>query len=166
MCIRDRLPGYAQKEWRETQVSESRVLELSPTTYVKPLVADVQVNTSTGRVRDTWHLNQHELASRRLSNDVETLNNLRARGVFKSAEAHDCDIIVAATFDIRITRDGADITVVGYPANFGNWSNTKDSDYNWIRLEKGYVDGVPGTLAPSVPEKNEDKPQPKKPGKK
>lgn len=153
----------AQREWKETQVSEARVLELNPSTYVKPLVAEVQVDTQHGRVRDTWHLDPAELASRRMRNDAETLNNLRAWGVFKSSEAHSCDIIVAATFDIRIDREGADITVVGYPANFANWSSSTKSDYDWIRFEKGYTEEVPGTHYPRTekPDTNDKTPQKK-----
>lgn len=120
------------------QTSQARLLDVNPTTYVKPLVAELVVDTSNGRIRDKWELNAAELASRVISGDDNaTVRNLRSYAVFKSSEKHNCDVVVAATFDVRITESGAQITIVGYPANFTNWNSSKTADYDWIMLEKG-----------------------------
>lgn len=127
----------AQKSVKfEYQNSQARVLDVSPTTYVKPLISEVIVDTSKGRIRDEWKLNTDEFLSRSIKNDDNaTIENLRTYAVYKSSEKHDCDLIVAATFDIRITENGATISIVGYPANFANWKTGTVADYDWILKE-------------------------------
>lgn len=120
------------------QTSEARAIDVYPSTYIHPLVAEVVVDMKTGRIHDTWNLSLSEYLSRQYpDNDEATLQNLRAYGMFKSSEKHNCDLIVAPTFDIRITDQGATITILGYPANFANWNNATNADYQWIDLEKG-----------------------------
>ena len=122
------------------QTSQARLLDVNPTTYVKPLVAELVVDTSNGRIRDKWELNAAELAARVIpGDDNATVRNLRSYAVFKSSEKHNCDVVVAATFDVRITESGAQISIVGYPANFANWSSSKIADYDWIMIEKGEI---------------------------
>lgn len=87
------------------QTSEARTIDVHPTTYIHPLVAQVVVDTKTGRIHDTWTLTPAEFISRQYpDNDAATLQNLRAYGLFKSSEKHSCDLIVAPTFDIKIDR--------------------------------------------------------------
>jgi len=120
------------------QTSEARTLDLYPSTYIHPLIAEVVVDSTTGRIHDTWTLSLSDFQARQYpNNDEATLQNLRAYGLFKSSEKHNCDLIVAATFDIRISNNGAEITLVGYPANFANWSTGTKADYDWILLERG-----------------------------
>lgn len=122
------------------QTSEARKLELAPSTYVHPLVAEVVVDTKTGRIHDTWNLTLFEYQAREIPNNTDaTLNNLRAYGLFKSSEKHNCDIIVAPTFDISISDRGVVINVIGYPATFTNWATGTKADYDWILLDKGMV---------------------------
>lgn len=119
------------------QTSEARQLEVTPSTYVHPLVAEVVVDTKTGRIRDTWTLSVADYRSRVYNDDPEaTLQNLRAYGLFKSSEKHNCDLIVAPTFDINISDRGVEINLIGYPANFTNWSTGTKADYEWIQLDK------------------------------
>ncbi len=119
------------------QTSEARAIDLYPTTYIQPLVAEVQVDTQAGRFIDTWQLSQTEFMARQYANNDEaTLQNLKAYGLFKSSERHNCDLIVAATFDIKITDDGATVVVKGYPANFANWGTARTADYEWINIER------------------------------
>lgn len=134
---------HAQKTVKfDYQTSQARLLDVNPTTYVKPLVAELVVDTSDGRIRDKWELNAAELAARVIpGDDNATVRNLRSYAVFKSSEKHDCDVVVAATFDVRITESGAQISIVGYPANFANWSSSKIADYEWIMIEKGDIPG-------------------------
>lgn len=114
------------------------MLDLYPSTYIHPLIAEVVVDTKTGRVHDTWTLSLDDFKARRYpNNDEATLQNLRAYGLFKSSEKHSCDLIVAATFDIKISDAGAVINLVGYPANFANWTTGTKADYDWIVIERG-----------------------------
>lgn len=116
--------------------SQARVLDVYPSTYIKPVIAELTVDTSTGRIRDTWPLSSEELMARTIKNDpAATLQNLRTYAVYKSSEKHNCDVVIAATFDIRITEQGATINIVGYPANFTNWQTGTIADYDWIRQE-------------------------------
>lgn len=120
------------------QTSEARTIDVHPTTYIHPLVAQVVVDTKTGRIHDTWTLTPAEFISRQYpDNDAATLQNLRAYGLFKSSEKHSCDLIVAPTFDIKISDEGVTINLHGYPANFSNWSSATTADFNWINLERG-----------------------------
>ena len=132
---------HAQKTVKfEMQESQARVLDVNPSTYVKPVIAELSVDTSKGRLRDTWTLNSDELAARIIKNDDKaTLQNLRTYAVYKSSEKANCDVVIAATFDIRITDDGASITIVGYPANFTNWKTGTVADYEWIKNEPGQI---------------------------
>jgi len=131
--------SFAQKTVKfDFQTSQARLLDVNPNTYVKPLIAELAVDTKKGRIRDSWVLDAVELNSRVINgNDNATLQNLRSYAVFKSSEKHSCDVIVAATFDIHLNENGATINVVGYPANFTNWFTGLTSDYEWILLERG-----------------------------
>lgn len=108
------------------QSSEARALDLNPASTVVPLVAEIIVDSVTGRINDSWHISPSDFLARQIPNNYEaTLNNLRAYGLFKSSLEHNCDIIVAPIFDIAINNQGATINLIGYPANFANWSNEK-----------------------------------------
>lgn len=133
------LCANAEKTVRfDFQTSEARTMDVYPSTYVKPLVAEVVVDTSKGRIHDTWEMSLLDFQSRSYpGNDAATLQNLRAYGLYKSSEKHHCDLIVAATFDIRISDTGVVINLIGYPANFANWKTGTAADYEWIRLEQG-----------------------------
>lgn len=133
------MPSKAEKTVRfDFQTSEARTIDVHPSTYIHPLVAEVVVDTKTGRIHDTWTLTPAEFISRQYpDNDAATLRNLRAYGLFKSSEKHGCDLIVAATFDIKISDQGVVINLIGYPANFANWSSATTADFNWINIERG-----------------------------
>lgn len=116
--------------------SQARVLDVYPSTYIKPVIAELQVDTTRGRIRDTWPLTPDELAARTIEKDGNaTMQNLRTYAVYKSSEKNNCDVVIAATFDIQITEKGATITIVGYPANFTNWTTGTVADYDWIKFE-------------------------------
>lgn len=127
----------AQKTVRfDIQDSQARVLDVYPSTYIKPVIAELKVDTPKGRIRDTWVLNFDELAARTIKDSATaTMQNLRTYAVYKSSEKHNCDVVIAATFDIHITEQGAQITIVGYPANFSNWQTGTLADYEWIKHE-------------------------------
>lgn len=120
------------------QASQARLLEAAPNAYVKPVIAEVLVDDKNGRIRDVWELNAIDLQSRIIpNNDDATLLNLKSYALFKSSEKHNCDMILVPTFDVHITNEGATISIVGYPANFANWTTGTTADYDWILLERG-----------------------------
>lgn len=120
------------------QTSEARTIDVQPSTYIHPLVAEVVIDTKAGRIHDTWTLSTSEFLLRQYpDNDAATLNNLRAYGLFKSSEKHSCDLIVAPTFDIKISDTGVVINLIGYPANFANWQSATTADFRWISIERG-----------------------------
>lgn len=82
------IDSFAQKTVKfEMQESQARVLDVNPSTYVKPVIAELSVDTSKGRLHDTWTLDANELAARVIKNDDKaTLQNLRTYAVYKSAE--------------------------------------------------------------------------------
>lgn len=138
------------------QTSEARTIDVQPSTYIHPLVAEVVVDTRSGRIHDTWTLTPVEFISRQYpENDAATLNNLRAYGLFKSSEKHGCDIIVAPTFDIKISDTGVVINLIGYPANFANWQSATTADFRWISIERGevVVDADPAPKTPDTKKK-------------
>lgn len=130
--------AHAETIVKQVKISSTaRGLNVDPTFYAHPLVADVVVDTKTGRIRDTWHLTAQELLSRMdTKDDNATLANLRAYAMFKSSEQHNCDMIVSPTFDVKFGSDGADITIVGYCANFTNFQVATNEDLIWITNTK------------------------------
>lgn len=115
------------------QETQARLLDVNPNAYVKPLTVEVEV-LPTGRVRDVWPLTADQVKS--LGGD---LANIRSWGVFQSSHKHNCDLIVAATFDFKSDIANPDVyqlTVVGFPANFVRWKTADDKDFEWIRMEK------------------------------
>ncbi len=122
---------------KETQ---ARLLDVMSNAYVRPLTVELQVDNSKGRIRDKWEFTGTELMDLGAITANGTLNfsNLRSYGVYKSAEKHNCDVIVAATFNFETVdlKNGGTLEVVGFPANFINWKTADDGDLEWIRMEK------------------------------
>ncbi|MBQ9356556.1 MAG: hypothetical protein IJT98_04635 [Prevotella sp.] len=67
-------------------------------------------------------------------------SNWRSYAVYEVSKRLQCDVIVAATFNIMYDEVAGDqdvqIEVVGYPAYFTNWQTATTQDLEWIRLEK------------------------------
>lgn len=124
----------AQKTTVKIQDTQARLLDVKSNAYVRPLVVDLKVDTSKGRIVDEWPLTKEQV-------EVEMngdLTNIRSWGIYKSSQKHNADVIVAATFNFQ-TDDKPGfykLTVIGYPASFVNWGTAKESDYEWIRMEK------------------------------
>ena len=121
---------------KETQ---ARLLDVMSNAYVKPLTVELEV-IGKGRIRDKWELTGAELMDLGVitANGTIDLANIRSYGVYKSAEKHNCDVIVAATFnfDTEDLKNGGVLEVVGFPANFVNWKTADDNDLKWIQMEK------------------------------
>ena len=124
--------AYAQNkvEFRESQ---ARLLEPVQNAYVKPLIVELEINESKGKIVDSWKFTNKEVNA--LNGEV---SNLRTRALFNSTRKHNADVIVAATFDIASLSDGTgyEVKVIGYPANYKGWTTAKPEDYEWIRMEK------------------------------
>ena len=123
----------AQKTSVKIHDTQARTVDVSPTTYVKPLTVELEVSAN-GKVTDTWSLSKEQV-------EVQMggiLENIRSWGLYASCQKWKADVIVAPIFNFR-TNDAGDgyiLTVIGFPANFKNWRTATESDYEWIRLEK------------------------------
>ena len=123
--------GQKVVEYRESQ---ARLAEPTMGVYIKPLVAELEIDKTKGKIKDTWFFSMREVEA--LSRDVA---NLRARALFKSTIEHDADVIVAASFDIASREDqtGYDVMVIGYPAKYVRWRTADTAtDIQWIQSEK------------------------------
>lgn len=127
--------GYAQKATVKIQDTQARLLDVNSNAYVRPLVVELKVDTSKGRITDVWPLTKEQVEVE-MSGD---LANVRSWGVYQSSQKHKADVIVAATFNFQTDEDRPGfykLTVIGYPASFINWETAKVTDYEWIRMEK------------------------------
>lgn len=125
--------SWSQGKRTTLQETQARVLDINPNAYVKPLTVEIEM-LPTGKVCDIWTLTADQVNS--LNCD---LANIRSWGVFQSSKKHNCDLIVACTFDFRTDETSPNmylLTVVGFPAKFVNWKTADESDYEWIRIEK------------------------------
>lgn len=122
---------YAQKATYKFQATQARLLDVTSDAYVKPLTVELKVKTNT-RIRHKLHLTTDEVNA--LKGDV---NNIRSFAVYDASKAQGCDVIVAATFNIKSDdSNGIDVELVGYPADYVNWKTATREDYEWIRMEK------------------------------
>jgi hypothetical protein len=128
----------AQKTVKIDQsVSQARKADVATPVYVMPIIAELKVDEAKGRVKDVWRFtgdfvsyldNKGHLPDR-------IYEDLRRESLFKSAEKYQCDVIVAPTYNVHVTESAAEVTVVGYTANFVNWKTGTAADYNWIKFE-------------------------------
>ena len=113
------------------RATQARLLDVMSNAYVKPLTVELKVKYNT-RVTEVIHLSKEEVEV-----DMKgDLDNIRSYAVYCAAKHKECDVIVAATFNINTVPDGYEITVIGYPADFVNWKTATQADYEWIRMEK------------------------------
>jgi hypothetical protein len=128
----------AQKTVKIDQsVSQARKADVATPVYVMPIIAELKVDDARGRVKDVWRFtgdfvsyldNKGNLPDR-------IYEDLRRESLFKSAEKYQCDVIVAPTYNVHISESAAEVTVVGYTANFVNWKTGTAADYDWIKFE-------------------------------
>lgn len=120
----------AQKrvEFREAQ---ARLLEPQQSAYVKPLIVDLKVDDSIGRVHHVVTFSNAQVEA--LKGDI---GNMRSNALFQTTEKYGADVIVGATFDIQSLADGSGytVTVIGYPAKYENWRSVTTEDYGWISM--------------------------------
>jgi len=122
---------YAQKTEFRFQDTQARLLDVTSNAYVKPLTVELKVLTNK-RVSEIIKLTRQEVEQ-----DMKgDLNNIRSFAVYRASQLHDCDVIVAATFNVRTAGEGYEVNIIGYPANFVNWQTATQADYEWIKMEK------------------------------
>lgn len=115
----------------KTHFSQARLIEPSMNVYSKPLIADLVVDQSK-RIKNVVPFTNAEVAA--LKDDVA---EVRAAALFQTIDKLNCDVIVAASFDICTNDEGTgfNVTVLGYPASYQNWRTAQDSDLKWISQE-------------------------------
>lgn len=123
-----------QQVKHEEQYTQARMLDISASAHVRPLTVEIEIDKSVGRIKETWSYTKEDVIA--MGGD---LSNIRANGLYKTAQKHNADIIVAPLFDLR-TEDGDTyrLTVIGYPGNFVNWKSLEAKDSTWMRLNKFY----------------------------
>jgi len=136
--------GVAQKTLVtefEYQNTQARVLEPVSSTYVKPTVVELIVDSV--RFEETFVLSREKVeASMR-----GELEEVRSWGVYIASEEASrkrgikCDMLVAAMFNLEYdkTQNNYKLKVVGYPARFANWATATREDYEWIRMDKTFT---------------------------
>lgn len=121
-----------QVQYQETQ---ARLLDVSSNAYVKPLTVELKVKGNQ-RIREVVKIPRN-FALVAMKADP---SNWRSYAVYEVSKRMSCDVIVAATFNIKYDEVAGDqdvqIEVVGYPADFTNWQTATTQDLEWIRMEK------------------------------
>lgn len=126
----------AQKTTVKVHDTQARALETTTVSHVKPLVVDVEIDTTIGkkgRIEDNWLLSREDVDA--MGGDV---TNIRSWATFQSAQRHGADVIVAPMYEIKTDDASAGyvVRVIGYVGRFNGWRNITDADYEWVRLEK------------------------------
>ena len=118
------------------QDTQARLLDVTSNAYVKPLTVELKVLTNK-RVSEIIKLTRQEVEQ-----DMKgDLNNIRSFAVYRASQLHDCDVIVAATFNVRTAGEGYEVNIIGYPANFVNWQTATQADYE-IEIKKLYMNNT------------------------
>lgn len=115
----------------EFKESQARLLEPQQSAYVKPLIVDLKVDASQGRIHHVVTFSNAQVEA--LKNDI---SNMRSNALFQTTEKFNADVIVGATFDVQSIPDGSGytVTVIGYPARYDNWRSVAPEDYGWIHM--------------------------------
>ncbi len=122
----------SQVQYQETQ---ARLLDITSNAYVRPLTVELKIKGEE-RIRETVTIPK-DIALSAMKGDP---SNWRSYAVYEVSRRKNCDVIVAATFNILFDEVRGDkdvsIEVVGYPADFVNWQTLTKEDYEWVRMEK------------------------------
>ena len=132
MMSTDFCQAQKQVQYQETQ---ARLLDVSSNAYVKPLTVELKVKGSQ-RIREIVRIPRVNALVAMKADPA----NWRSYAVYEVSKRLACDVIVAATFNIRYDEVAGDqdvqVEVVGYPADFVNWQTATNQDMEWIRTEK------------------------------
>lgn len=112
--------------------TQARRLDVSSNAYVKPLTVELKMK-SQQRIREIVKISK-ATAMGAMNADP---NNWRNYAVYEVSKRLNCDVIVAATFNIKFDEIAGDkdvqIEVVGFPADFTNWQTATNQDLEWIK---------------------------------
>ncbi len=136
--------SFAQKTEYHFQDTQARLLDVTSNAYVKPLTVELNVLTKEHK---TWVF---PLTNAEVDAMKGDLVNIRSYAVYAASKQENCDVIVAATFNVKSVKGGFEVTVVGYPANFINWKTATKDDYEWIKMEKVQTTSEKDKIAPVV----------------
>lgn len=114
--------------------TQARILDVSSNAYVKPLTVELKIK-SQQRIREIVKIPK--------ANAIGAMNadpnNWRSYAVYEVSKRLNCDVIVAATFNIKFDEVAGDkdvqIEVVGFPADFTNWQTATNQDLEWIKTD-------------------------------
>lgn len=133
------LTVYAQKTvitTRNFSDTQARMLEVTATSYVRPLVVDLTVQRGQQRKLFTKNYSKVDFEVAMGAN----LDNLRSRAIYDASEQWGCDAIVAATFKIEYNESDQVymLEMKGFPANFDpdSWHSMDDKDFKWIEVDR------------------------------
>ena len=116
--------------------TQARMLEVTARSYVRPLIVDLNVVGPRSTFKKQYDKTSVEVAMN------GNLDNLRSRAIYDAAEYYNCDAIVAATFKIELSEDGAfyNLEMKGFPANFDqdSWHPMEERDFQWIEVDARY----------------------------
>lgn len=129
-------PSFAQRTTQvQYQETQARLLDVSSNAYVKPLTVELKVKDNQ-RIREIVKI-PRSFAMVAMKADP---SNWRSYAVYEVSRRKSCDVIVAATFNIKYDEVAGDqdvqVEVVGYPADFVNWQTATTQDLEWIKMEK------------------------------
>lgn len=118
--------------------TQARALNMETTGYVKPIVNEVKVDATRGRMKFSIDMTDDFVMNDMKKDPV----NVRSYGVFKATEAWNCDVVVAPTFHM-FTNDkgGFTLELIGFAGTFINWRTMTDADLEWIRVTQTRQDG-------------------------
>lgn len=130
------VPTFAQRTTQvQYQETQARLLDVSSNAYVKPLTVELKVKGDK-RVREVVKIPRVNALVAMKADP----SNWRSYAVYEVSRRMACDVIVAATFNIKYDEVAGDqdveVEVVGYPADFVNWQTATAQDMEWIRMEK------------------------------
>lgn len=120
--------------------AQARAFDVIPQSYVKPLTVELEVDQKKGRITDKWEITPEkliELVNEKDNFEVQ-MQNLRNYAIYMSSQKHQCDVIVAPTFNVASSdvSKGVTVTLIGFTANFKNWKTMDESDFHWINVER------------------------------
>lgn len=125
---------FAQKSTTKYQFTQAREPQVWVEPAIKPLVAEVEVvpNSRTSFTLGPEVLT-NEFVEIALRGEVE---NVRNYGTFAWTKADNCDMIVAATYNLysNPTGPGYVLEMRGFPAVFKNWHTATQADYEWMKI--------------------------------
>jgi len=117
--------------------TQARMLEVTAKSYVRPLVVDLVVAKGQACKKFKRSYTIEEYKAMGGSHD-----NLRSRVIYEATsdapDAWNCDAVVAATFKIEVTPEGAEVEMKGFPANFNpnSWHNMEEKDFEWMKVDR------------------------------